>query len=64
MLVGQRAAGVLTPFVVGALADTAALGVGQAMAVVVLPAIGIVFLTTLVDPARGGTAAVSPKPDL
>jgi MFS family permease len=47
MLVGQRGAGVLTPLVVGALADTSALGVGQAMAIVVLPSILLMFLTTL-----------------
>jgi fucose permease len=48
MLVGQRGAGVLTPLAVGALADTSALGVGQAMAIVVLPSIVLVYLTTLV----------------
>lgn len=48
MLVGQRGAGVLTPLVVGALANTSVLGVGQAMAIVVLPSIVLVFLTTLV----------------
>ncbi len=47
MLVGQRGAGVVTPFVVGALANSSALGVGQAMAIVVLPSILAVFLTTL-----------------
>jgi fucose permease len=47
MLIGQRGAGVLAPLVVGALADTAAFGVGQAMAVVVLPSAVIVYLTTL-----------------
>ncbi len=48
MLVGQRGAGVLTPLVVGALADTSVFGVGQAMAIVVLPSILLMFLTTLV----------------
>lgn len=48
MLIGQRGAGVLAPLVVGALADTEAFGVGQAMAVVVLPSAVIVYLTTLV----------------
>ena len=47
MLVGQRGAGVVTPFVVGALANSSAFGVGQAMAIVVLPSILAVFLTTL-----------------
>jgi hypothetical protein len=48
MLVGQRGAGVVTPLVVGALANSSALGVGQAMAIVVLPSILAMFLTTLV----------------
>jgi fucose permease len=47
MLIGQRGAGLLTPLVVGGLADTEALGVGQAMAIVTLPAAVVVFLTTL-----------------
>lgn len=45
MLIGQRTAAVLTPFVVGALADTEAFGVGQAMALVVLPCAVVVFVT-------------------
>jgi MFS family permease len=47
MLVGQRGAGVLTPLVVGALANSSTFGVGQAMAIVVLPSILAMFLTTL-----------------
>jgi fucose permease len=47
MLIGQRGAGLLTPLVVGWLADTEALDVGQAMAIVTLPAAVVVFLTTL-----------------
>ena len=47
MLVGQRGAGVVTPLVVGALADSSTFGVGQAMAIVVLPSILAMFLTTL-----------------
>ena len=50
MLVGQRGAGVATPILVGALADTEMFGVGQAMAIVVLPAIAIVYATTLAAP--------------
>ena len=50
MLVGQRGAGVATPILVGALADTEMFGVGQAMAIVVLPAIAIVYATTLSAP--------------
>jgi fucose permease len=47
MLVGQRGAGVVTPLIVGALANSSAFGVGQAMAIVVLPSILAMFLTTL-----------------
>ncbi len=47
MLIGQRGAGLVAPLVVGALADTGALDVGQAMAIVILPAAAVVFLTTL-----------------
>jgi MFS family permease len=47
MLVGQRGAGVLTPLLVGALANSSTFGVGQAMAIVVLPSILAMFLTTL-----------------
>ena len=47
MLVGQRSAAIVSPLVVGALADTAALGVGDAVAIVVLPAAALMFLTTL-----------------
>ena len=47
MLVGQRGAGVVTPLVVGALANSSTFGVGQAMAIVVLPSILAMFLTTL-----------------
>jgi fucose permease len=52
MLIGQRGAGLLTPLVVGALANTEALGVGQAMAIVTLPAAVVVFLTTLSTTTR------------
>ncbi len=47
MLVGQRGAGVVTPLIVGALANSSTFGVGQAMAIVVLPSILAMFLTTL-----------------
>lgn len=47
MLIGQRGAGLVAPLVVGALADTDALGVGQAMAIVTLPAALVVFASTL-----------------
>ena len=47
MLIGQRGAGLVAPLVVGALADTEALGVGQAMAIVTLPASLVVFVSTV-----------------
>ncbi len=50
MLIGQRGAAVVAPALVGALADTSALGVGQAMALVVLPCAAIVALVTFVRP--------------
>jgi fucose permease len=52
MLIGQRGAGLLTPLLVGALADTEALDVGQAMAIITLPAAVVVLLTTLVPTTR------------
>ena len=47
MLIGQRGAVWITPFIVGGLANSASLDVGQAMAIVVLPSILAMFLTTL-----------------
>jgi len=47
MLIGQRGAGLVSPLVVGALADTEALGVGQAMAIVTIPASLVVFASTV-----------------
>ena len=46
MLIGQRGMGIVTPFIVGGLANTAGLDVGQAMAIVVLPCAVIAFATT------------------
>ncbi len=46
MLIGQRGAGLVAPLVVGWLADTDALDVGQAMAIVTIPAAVVVFATT------------------
>ena len=48
MLIGTRSAAILAPLIVGTLANTASLGVGQAMAIVLLPSAVIVFLITLV----------------
>jgi MFS family permease len=47
MLIGTRSAAVLAPLIVGSLANTDALSVGQAMAIVLLPSAVIVFLITL-----------------
>ncbi len=55
MLIGQRGAGLLVPLIVGGLANTSALGVGQAMAIVVLPAALVVFLTTFVPTGAAST---------
>ncbi len=52
MLIGQRGAGLVAPLVVGWLANSDALDVGQAMAIVTIPAAVVVFLTTLVPNAR------------
>ena len=52
MLIGQRGAGLVAPLVVGWLADSDALDVGQAMAIVTIPAAIVVFLTTLAPNAR------------
>lgn len=47
-LIGQRGAAVVVPLLVGALADTAALDVGQAMALVVIPSAVVIASTTAV----------------
>ncbi len=52
MLIGQRGAALVAPLVVGWLADTETLDVGQAMAIVTVPAAVVVFLTTLVPNAK------------
>jgi fucose permease len=52
MLIGQRGAGLLTPLLVGVLADSEALDVGQAMAIVTVPAAVVALLTTLVPTTR------------
>jgi MFS family permease len=57
MLIGQRGAGVIAPVIVGALANTAALDVGQAMAIVVIPSTLIMLATT--SNARGQTPPVT-----
>jgi len=52
MLIGQRGAALAAPLVVGWLADTEALDVGHAMALVTIPAAAVVFLTTMRPPSR------------
>ena len=52
MFVGNRLAGLLTPLAMGALAGTAALGVGEAMILLVVPSAALLLLL--------GTAAVRP----
>jgi fucose permease len=52
MLIGQRGAALVAPLVVGWLADSDALDVGQAMAIVTVPAAIVVFLTTMGTPSR------------
>jgi len=51
MLLGQRLAAVLTPLIIGTLAQTSALGVGEAMAVVVLPAAALTIGLSLLHAA-------------
>jgi fucose permease len=58
MLIGQRGAGLIAPLVVGGLADTDQLGVGQAMAIVTIPAALVVFLSTLRPTPRRRVTAV------
>jgi len=50
MLVGQRGAALLVPLIVGTLANTSALGVGQAVAIVALPAAAYMFASTYFRP--------------
>jgi len=59
MLIGQRGAGLVAPLMVGWLADTEALDVGQAMAILALPAAAVVFLTTVSSPRPVASGADS-----
>ncbi len=56
MLIGQRTAALLTPLAIGALAGTSALGVGDAMAIVSLPAAAL-SLALAVGRRRAAAAA-------
>jgi hypothetical protein len=61
MLFGQRSAAIVAPLAVGALADTEALGVGQAMAIVLVPSVVVLLLTVQADPADpAGPAPATP----
>jgi fucose permease len=51
MLFGQRSAAILAPLAVGALADTEALSVGQAMAIVLVPSVVVLLFTVYAGPA-------------
>jgi len=65
MLIGQRSTGIIVPIVIGSLANTARFGVGQAMAVVLIPAaivglaITYVRLPTPRSNTPSGTRAVA-----
>ncbi len=50
MLIGQRSTGIFVPLIIGGLANTAAFGVGGAMAVVLVPAAVIGLVITYVGP--------------
>ena len=50
MLIGQRGSSVVSPALVGALADTDALSVGQAMAILIIPASLAIMATTFARP--------------
>ena len=53
MLVGQRSATIVVPLAIGGLADTAALGIGDAMAIMLIPAAIASFIaTTATAPSR------------
>ena len=51
-LIGQRSTAIATPLVVGALANTDALGVGDAMAIVLVPAVIVGLAITFVGTSR------------
>ena len=54
MLIGQRSTGIVAPLVIGTLANTELFGVGQAMAVLLIPAaiVGLAITYVTVKPAR------------
>ncbi len=52
LLIGQRSTAIVTPLVVGALANTDALDVGDAMAIVLVPAVIVGLAITFVGESR------------
>ncbi len=56
MLLGQRGTAIATPLVVGTLADTARFDVGDAMAILVVPAAIVALAITFVRVPGGGSA--------
>ena len=51
-MIGQRSTAIVTPLVVGALANTDALDVGDAMAIVLVPAVIVGLAITFVGTSR------------
>ena len=59
MFVGNRLAGLLTPLAMGALAGTAALGVGETMLLLVVPSAALLLLLGTAAVRRGSPSAAS-----
>ena len=59
MLIGQRSTGIIIPIVIGSLANTARFGVGQAMAVVLIPAaiVGLAITYVRLPPTPSNTSS-------
>ena len=59
MLIGQRSTGIIIPIVIGSLANTARFGVGQAMAVVLIPAaiVGLAITYVRLPPPPSNTSS-------
>jgi fucose permease len=59
MLIGQRSTGIIVPIVIGSLANTARFGVGQAMAVVLIPAaiVGLAITYVRLPTPRSNTSS-------
>jgi fucose permease len=61
MLIGQRSTGIIVPIVIGSLANTARFGVGQAMAVVLVPAaiVGLAITYVRLPPPRSNVPSTA-----